>query len=98
MLKRCPAPLNLFVNAKTTQRRSMTAFFLLQDATSPMKNDPSPILAALPPADTTTIEPERALKYSSDELLKGHREVWIEHGECWYRLRLTSAGKLYLTK
>ena len=36
--------------------------------------------------------------YSSAELLKGRREVWIEHGDQMYRLRLTSSGKLYLTK
>jgi len=34
----------------------------------------------------------------SEELLQGAREVWIEHGSEMYRLRLTSAGKLYLTK
>ena len=42
--------------------------------------------------------PPRPLVYSSDELLKGQREAWIEHGDQMYRLRLTHAGKLYLTK
>lgn len=36
--------------------------------------------------------------YSSAELLQGRREVWIEHGDQMYRLRITSAKKLYLTK
>jgi hemin uptake protein HemP len=36
--------------------------------------------------------------FSSAELLQGSREAWIEHGQQMYRLRLTSAGKLYLTK
>jgi hemin uptake protein HemP len=36
--------------------------------------------------------------YSSAELLQGSREAWIEHGQQMYRLRLTHAGKLYLTK
>lgn len=36
--------------------------------------------------------------YRSKDLMKGHREIWIEHGDEMYRLRLTSAGKLYLTK
>jgi hemin uptake protein HemP len=36
--------------------------------------------------------------YSSAELLHGSREAWIEHGQQMYRLRLTQAGKLYLTK
>jgi hemin uptake protein HemP len=30
--------------------------------------------------------------------LQGRREVWIEHPSGYYRLRITSAGKLYLTK
>ncbi|GAA4447740.1 hemin uptake protein HemP [Novipirellula rosea] len=34
----------------------------------------------------------------SSELLRGRREVWIEHGSEMYRLRLTASGKLYLTK
>ncbi|GAA5507910.1 hemin uptake protein HemP [Novipirellula caenicola] len=34
----------------------------------------------------------------SSELLQGRREVWIEHGSEMYRLRLTTSGKLYLTK
>lgn len=38
------------------------------------------------------------LVYQSSELLQGRREVWIEHAGEMYRLRVTSAGKLYLTK
>jgi hemin uptake protein HemP len=34
----------------------------------------------------------------SEELLQGRRELWIEHGDDMYRLRLTASGKLYLTK
>ena len=34
----------------------------------------------------------------SKDLLQGRRELWIEHGDEMYRLRLTRAGKLYLTK
>jgi hemin uptake protein HemP len=41
---------------------------------------------------------ESMLVYESSELLKGRREVWIEHGNEMYRLRITAAGKLYLTK
>ena len=41
---------------------------------------------------------ERPLTYTSHELLQGRNEIWIEHGDDMYRLRLTSAGKLYLTK
>ncbi len=38
------------------------------------------------------------LIYRSDEILRGRREVWIEHGDEMYRLRLTAAGRLYLSK
>ena len=34
----------------------------------------------------------------SSELLSGSREAIIEHGQDLYRLRLTSNGKLILTK
>lgn len=35
---------------------------------------------------------------TSEELLQGSREMWIEHRGEIYRLRLTGSGKLYLTK
>ncbi|MCL4207204.1 MAG: hemin uptake protein HemP [Pirellulaceae bacterium] len=34
----------------------------------------------------------------SEDLLQGRREIWIAHGEDMYRLRLTSSGRLYLSK
>ncbi len=40
-------------------------------------------------------EPPRV---SSRDLLAGHREIIIEHGRDEYRLRLTNANKLILTK
>ena len=54
-----------------------------------------------PPVDTAAELPDdelRPLIVRSEELLHGRRELWIEHGEEMYRLRLTSSGKLYLTK
>lgn len=36
--------------------------------------------------------------WSSDQLLAGRNEIEITHGDCTYRLRLTSLGKLILTK
>jgi len=39
-----------------------------------------------------------ALIIESDDLLQGRREVWIRHGSEMYRLRQTTAGKLYLSK
>jgi hemin uptake protein HemP len=35
---------------------------------------------------------------SSEELLRGAKEIWIRHGEEMYRLRLTRSGKLILQK
>jgi hemin uptake protein HemP len=35
---------------------------------------------------------------SSDVLLKGRREILIQHGDRYYRLRHTSNDKLILTK
>ncbi len=42
--------------------------------------------------------PPRPRIVTSDDLLQGRRELWIEHGQDMYRLRLTASGKLYLTK
>lgn len=41
---------------------------------------------------------QRPLVVASEELLQGRRELWIEHRGELYRLRVTSAGKLYMTK
>jgi hemin uptake protein HemP len=41
---------------------------------------------------------ESRLILRSEDLLQGRKEVWIEHGTEMYRLRVTAAGKLYLTK
>jgi hemin uptake protein HemP len=35
---------------------------------------------------------------ASRDLLAGHREVIIQHGQSQYRLRLTSSNKLILVK
>ncbi|WP_153559034.1 hemin uptake protein HemP [Roseimaritima sediminicola] len=35
---------------------------------------------------------------TSQEIFCGHSEVWIQHHDQMYRLRRTSAGKLYLCK
>ncbi len=47
-----------------------------------------------PPPDDT----DRPRIIRSEDVLQGRREVWIEHGEEMYRLRVTSSNKLYLTK
>jgi hemin uptake protein HemP len=38
------------------------------------------------------------LKITSEQLMKGKREIIIQHGLEEYRLRITAAGKLILTK
>jgi hemin uptake protein HemP len=55
-----------------------------------------PVVTLPPP--TTAAANERACVFSSEELLQGKREAWIEHRGEMYRLRLTGSGKLYLTK
>jgi hemin uptake protein HemP len=37
-------------------------------------------------------------KIASDQLMKGRREIIIQHGPEEYRLRITATGKLILTK
>lgn len=65
-----------------------------------MSND-APLALTLPevslPAPASG-DQSRAAVFSSDELLQGQREAWIEHRGEMYRLRLTGSGKLYLTK
>ncbi|WP_423415922.1 hemin uptake protein HemP [Hyphomicrobium sp. B1] len=41
---------------------------------------------------------EPSIRYRVDELLKGGREAVLIHREQAYRLRITSTGKLILTK
>lgn len=40
----------------------------------------------------------RPMIYTSDELMQGLREAWIEHNGQMYRLRVTSKGNLILTR
>ena len=51
-----------------------------------------------PPAHEGGVDPSRPYVYRSEVLLAGRNEAWIEHAGETYRLRLTSSGKLYLTK
>lgn len=36
--------------------------------------------------------------FTTEELFGNLKEVWIQHGDAQYRLRITSTGKLVLTK
>jgi hemin uptake protein HemP len=61
-------------------------------------SDPKQAGEASPCVPLPAAGDNRAPVYSSAELLRGCREAWIEHGQQMYRLRLTAADKLYLTK
>ena len=56
-------------------------------------------LSAYPPL-SQPVPPSQVMtdRLSSEALLRGRREVEIEHAGQVYRLRLTSLGKLILTK
>jgi hemin uptake protein HemP len=65
---------------------------------SAVTNEPTPEPTSPtnpPPTNPSQLAP---VVYTSAELLQGRREAWIEHEGERYRLRLTSQGKLYLTK
>jgi len=49
-------------------------------------------------AEASTHTEKRPKKWTSQELFGGQRELVIVHAESEYRLRLTSQGKLVLTK
>lgn len=52
-----------------------------------------------PPPQSSLNNPEPATNtISSNDILKGAREVFIQHGAERYRLRVTKAGKLILNK
>jgi hemin uptake protein HemP len=59
-------------------------------------DDPSTLEEATPSGGNKRSDPAHTI--SSEELLQGRRELWIEHEGQMYRLRVTSRGKLYLTK
>ena len=50
------------------------------------------------PAQVLRPYPEARCRYISEQLFGEHTEVEIQHGASTYRLRLTSLGKLILTK
>jgi hemin uptake protein HemP len=54
--------------------------------------------AAAPGMPSATDSSAPARRLSSAELLGSAREIEISHGDALYRLRLTSLGKLILTK
>jgi hemin uptake protein HemP len=48
------------------------------------------------PASATPIPQLRV--FTSEQLFGEAREIWIQHGDVQYRLRITSTDKLVLTK
>ena len=58
---------------------------------NPFKKEPQPLKGQDPfPV------PKRVVR--SEELFKNEREIMILHGESYYRLQITKAGKLILNK
>jgi hemin uptake protein HemP len=51
-----------------------------------------------PPSPNRPSGPSAARRWRSSELFGSTHEIEIEHGQSVYRLRLTSLGKLILTK
>lgn len=54
--------------------------------------------AMAPPTPRPPDPAERRLRWRSTDLLGTAQEIEIEHGQAIYRLKLTSLGKLILTK
>ncbi|PQO36778.1 hemin uptake protein HemP [Blastopirellula marina] len=50
------------------------------------------------PQQNPSVEPQHPSAIASDDLLKGRRQVWIDHDGTLYCLKATSNGRLYLTK
>ncbi len=63
-----------------------------------MDNAESSPAAAVNHDDETAETPAATPHWHSEELLKGTKEVLIQHGTETYRLRLTRQGKLILYK
>ncbi len=61
----------------------------------PAARDPAIADSALQPHP---LLPPRPLRISTDRLMGGRREIVLQHGLEEYRLRITSTGKLLLTK
>ncbi len=63
-----------------------------------MKPGPEHAADPLPPARAAAPAPASPLRLHSEQLFAGASEVLIEHRGATYRLKLTSLGKLILTK
>lgn len=68
------------------------------DTSAPHALQPSPAGHADAGAQAAPDPGTAARRLSSAELLGSAREIEISHGDALYRLRLTSLGKLILTK
>jgi len=55
-------------------------------------------IAPAPPSTGASPSPPGSRRWRSADLFGPTHEIEIEHGESVYRLRLTSLGKLILTK
>lgn len=66
-------------------------------AAPPPSPEPAPAQGSCPP-DTSATPSGARRRLRSDALFGGANEIQIEHGGALYRLRITSLGKLILTK
>jgi len=63
---------------------------------SPSRSETLSVKSALPSLPSSG--GAARLSVTSESLLQGRREILIEHGAALYRLSVTAAGKLILTK
>jgi len=70
---------------------------LNHEANTPMPRGPDDSLCAAPRTEAAR-GAQRHHRVRTDKLFAGAREIELEHGEAIYRLRITSLGKLILTK
>ena len=64
----------------------------------PDSRDPRPPAAQPPLRTAAACAAARRPRWTSAELFAGAEEIEIQHGEAVYRMRITSLGKLILTK
>ncbi|MFY9512795.1 MAG: hemin uptake protein HemP [Rubrivivax sp.] len=65
---------------------------------NPSQRPPQPVPGSQPSGPAAAPQAVPCRRLDSRELLAGSRELEIEHAGAIYRLRLTSLGKLILTK
>jgi hemin uptake protein HemP len=84
------------------QRRFSAGTLIAITAAMPSPDAPSPEPPASGSEDDPVPSPPRASPhptiFHTEDLFGSAQEIWIEHAGEMYRLRITSRGKLLLTK